>query len=334
MSIHQNHTPRHLKGPVPEMSVSPRLATVTLNGTLDRVLLVPDLLPGKAQDAIEQVILPSGKGLNVARAAKALGCDVLATGLLAGSCGEWIGHLVEQAGLHSRFYVLPFGESRTSTILVDPVRKQTTVVHDFGPSVPAALWPTIRAHIVSAVSGYTWVALCGSCPDGLPDTCCQELCNDMQAQGHQVCIDARDEWLAAAIAARPFLVKCNHHEAAQVLGCTIDTPTKACYAARAWIERGVRHVVISLGKQGAVAVEARGAWQVTAAQIDELSAVGSGDAMMAGLCLKLVQGESLVDATRYGVALGTANARTLGSACFAPESVPDLVAQSVITALR
>lgn len=316
------------------MPVSPCLATITLNGTLDRVLLVPDLCPGKAQDALEQIILPSGKGLNVARAAKTLGCDVLATGLLAGACGQWIGQLVEQTGLHNRFYTLPSGESRTSTILVDPSRDQTTVVHDLGPTVPTALWPTIRTHIVSAVSEYTWVALCGSCPDGLPDTCYSELCDDMQTRGHKVCIDARDKWLAAAIDARPTLVKCNHHEAARVLGCTISTPTEACRAAQVWIERGVRYVVISLGKQGAVAVGSTGAWQITAAKIDELSAIGSGDAMMAGLCLKLVQGESLADATRYGVALGTANALTLGSACFVTQSIPALVAQSTITALR
>ena len=316
------------------MSVSSCLATVTLNGTLDRVLLIPELRPGRAQDAVDQIILPSGKGLNVARAAKALGCDVLATGLLAGFCGEWIGHLVEHAGLHNRFYTLPDGESRTSTILVEPRQKQTTVVHDLGPTVSAALWPTIRRHIVSAVSGYTWVALCGSCPDGLPDTCCRDLCSELQAQGHKVCIDVRDKWLEAAIHARPTLVKCNHHEASRVLGYTISTPADARRAAQGWIERGVQYVVISLGEQGAVAVEANGAWQITAAKIDALCAVGSGDAMMAGLCISLVRGESLADATRYGVALGTANALTLGSACFSLESVPALVAQSTTTPLR
>ena len=316
------------------MSVSPCLATVTLNGTLDRVLLVPDLCPGTAQDALEQVVLPSGKGLNVARAAKALECNVLATGLLAGSCGQWIEHLVEQAGLHNHFYMLSSGESRSTTILVDPERDQTTVVHDLGPTVPSALWPTIRSHIVSAVSGYTWVGLCGSCPDGLPATCYRELCSDMQALGHKVCIDARDEWLEAAIYARPTLVKCNHHEAARVLGRSIDTPTEARQAAQTWIDRGIRYVVISLGEHGAVAVEPDGAWQITAAKVAVLSAIGSGDAMMAGLCLKLIEGESLAHATRYGVALGTANALVLGSACFEPASVPALVAQSVITPLR
>jgi 1-phosphofructokinase family hexose kinase len=292
---------------------------------------VPNLRLGGAQDAIEQVILPSGKGLNVARAAHVLGCDVMATGLLAGSCGRWIERLVEQAGIAHRFYSLPAGESRTSTILVDPTQHQTTVVHDLGPTVPSALWPTLRAYLVSAVIGYPWVALCGSCPDGLPKACYRDLCSDLQAQGHVVGIDARDHWLAAAIDTQPTLVKCNHHEAARVLGCTIDTPVEAVRAAQTWIERGIRYVVISLGAQGATAIQAGDAWQITAADVEVLSAIGSGDAMMAGLMLQLAQGASLADATRYGVAVGTANALTLGSACLQPESIPVLVAQSTIS---
>lgn len=276
--------------------------------------------------------LPSGKGLNVARAAHALGCQVMATGLVAGSCGQWICALLERAGIPERFLYLPHGESRTSTILVDPQRGQTTVVHDRGPAVPHDMWPQIRHHIVDAVRAYRWVALCGSCPEGLPDDVYAHLCHDLRVHDHRVCIDARDQWLIPALDVQPFLVKCNQHEAARILDVPVDTPEQACHGARRWLDKGIQHVVITLGAEGAIAAQAGHMWHVTAPRIQALSPVGSGDAMMAGLVVALSRGESLLDATRYGVAIGAANALKLGSACLDTQTVDALLAKTKIKA--
>jgi 1-phosphofructokinase len=292
--------------------------------------LVPDLQPGESQDALDDVILPSGKGLNVARAGHALGCQVMTTGLVAGSCGQWICALLQEAGIPERFVRLPHGESRTSTILIDPRRRHTTVVHDRGPTVPDGAWPQIRRHIVEAVHDYRWVALCGSCPAGLPDAVYADLCHDLQMHDHRVCIDARDQWLVHALEAQPFLVKCNQHEAARALNTAVETPQQACQGARRWLAQGVQHVVITLGQEGAIAAQARQAWHITAPHVQALSPVGSGDAMMAGLTVALSRGEPLPDATRYGIAIGAANTLTLGSACFDPGAIPQLLEQSEI----
>ena len=98
-----------------------RLATVTLNSTLDRVVQVPYLSFGQIHDASGIVTSAGGKGLNVARAARALGCEVVVTGLVAGRCGEWIADLATQEGMVERMIRVSRGESRVSTILVDPV---------------------------------------------------------------------------------------------------------------------------------------------------------------------------------------------------------------------
>jgi tagatose 6-phosphate kinase len=270
------------------------------------------------------MMLPGGKGINVARTAHALGGVVLATGLVAGSCGQWICALLEQAGISHSLFHLPRGESRISTILVDPERGLTTVLHDADPIVQVGMWPEIRRHINQAVQEYPWVALCGSCPPGLPGSVYADLCQDLQTRGQRVCLDTRGVWLTDALRAQPYLVKCNQSEAAQALNCTIETPVQARNAARQWIARGIECVVITLGAQGAIAAERTSAWYVAAPQVKALSPVGSGDTVMAGLIAALQRGEALPAATRYGVALGTANALTLGSACYDPETVPEL----------
>ncbi len=274
------------------------------------------------------MVLPSGKGLNVARSAHALGSPVLTTGLVAGAGGRQIRALLHEAQIPERFVWVAEGESRTATIVVDPEAGQTTVVHDVGPTLPPALWPQIRTHILRAVSGYRWVALCGSCPAGLPDSAYAELCAGLGSRGQHACLDARDAWLASALDARPYLVKCNGHEAAHVQGRLVETPAQAVEAARRWVCRGIAQVVITLGAQGAVAANAGGAWHVRAPHIDPLSPIGSGDALMAGLLLALAQGQTLAEATRYGVAIGTANALRLGSGCCDLDALPTLLQET------
>jgi 1-phosphofructokinase family hexose kinase len=291
-------------------------------------LLVPAFRAGQTRDAAEQVILPSGKGLNVARTADALGSTVLATGLVAGEGGRQIRALLHRAQIPERLFWTPEGESRTATILVDPEAGQTTTVHDAGPTVPPGLWGQIRTHILHAVLGYRWVALCGSCPAGLPDSAYAELCASLGSRGQYACLDARDAWLACALDARPYLIKCNQYEAAQVQGRLVETPEQAVEAAQQWVSHGIAQVVITLGAQGAAAANAAGAWEVQAPRIDPLSPIGSGDAFMAGLLVTLAEGQSLAEATRYGVAVGTANALRLGAGCCDLHALPALLQET------
>lgn len=333
--IHQGTSPRTpaSEGLNLNPSTPPFLATVTLNGTLDCVLLVPGLRLGQSHDATDALTLPGGKGINVARAAHTLNKQVLVTGLVAGQRGQRIRLLLAQMGLPDRLFSLPYGESRTSTILVDPARGSSTVLHHGGPTVQPDTWPVIRSHILAAVQGYRWVALCGSCPTGLPDAVYADLCARLRARGQRVCLDTRDEWLRAALVAQPHVVKCNQHEASRAFGYPVETPAQARDAARQWVELGIERVVITLGARGAVAVDGPQAWHIVAPPVKALSTVGSGDAATAGLIVALDCGCSLPDATRYAVVLGTANALVLGSACYDREAIPGLLNSTQVTSI-
>lgn len=314
------------------------VASVTLNGTLDRVIAIPGFRAGEIWSSGRVLTLGSGKGLNAARAAASLGARVLGVALVAGRCGEWIADRLHQEGLPAHLIRLPGGESRISTIVVDTTARQTTVILDLGPSASPEMWPDFRAQIVEAVVGYPWVILAGASLPGLPDTVYADLCADLLGRGQRVCLDARDQWLASALAVHPTLVKCNQHEAARLLGRPVDTPEQALDAARTWIARGIAQVVITLGRDGAVAAsserykEGRG-WHLTAPEVEALYPIGSGDAMSAGLVVALSRGEPLVEAVRYGVAVGTANTLLPGSGRCALDQVPALVERVSVRSL-
>ena len=66
------------------------IITVTLNAAIDKTLAVPNFRLGRRHRAVEQTAMAGGKGVNVARALKALGQPVIATGVAGGPTGTRI----------------------------------------------------------------------------------------------------------------------------------------------------------------------------------------------------------------------------------------------------
>jgi fructose-1-phosphate kinase PfkB-like protein len=110
------------------------ILTVTLNPALDRTMTVPNFQAGFRHRATDTITLPGGKGINVARAAKALGRPVIATGFIGGRKGDQI-----VAGLNSEGILCDFvpvaGESRISTAVVDSATNGVTEITEQGPEI-------------------------------------------------------------------------------------------------------------------------------------------------------------------------------------------------------
>jgi fructose-1-phosphate kinase PfkB-like protein len=95
------------------------IITVTLNAAIDKSLSVPNFRLGRRHRTVEQRTAAGGKGVNIARALKALGQPVIATGLAGGSTGT---HIVEQLTEESILndFVRIREDSRTNTSVLDP----------------------------------------------------------------------------------------------------------------------------------------------------------------------------------------------------------------------
>ena len=109
------------------------IITVTLNAAIDKTLAVPNFRLGRRHRAVEQTAMAGGKGVNVARALKALGQPVIATGVAGGPTGtRIIEQLTEEAILND--FVRIREESRTSTAVIDPTSGEQTEINERGPA--------------------------------------------------------------------------------------------------------------------------------------------------------------------------------------------------------
>jgi 6-phosphofructokinase 2 len=135
-----------------------------------------------------------------------------------------------------------------------------------------------------------------------------QLVKSAQRHGLRCIIDSSGEALAAALDVGNIeLVKPNQKELSALVGRDLSQPDDVRHAAQELIRSGkVRRVVVSLGPQGALGVDASGSVQVVPPPMKSQSTVGAGDSMVGAMTLRLAEDASLEDMVRFGVAAGSA----------------------------
>lgn len=93
----------------------------------------------------------------------------------------------------------------------------------------------------------------------------------------------------------------NEVEAAEIAGRAVDGPVAARDAAQALRARGVRRVVVTLGADGAVSVDADGCHHHPALRVDAVDTTAAGDTFTGALAVALAGGATLVDAVGRGL---------------------------------
>ncbi|NJM09153.1 1-phosphofructokinase family hexose kinase [Candidatus Gracilibacteria bacterium] len=174
------------------------------------------------------------------------------------------------------------------------------------------------------------VALCGSLPQGVAPERYGELVQLVQSQGFLAIVDTSGAALHAAFAARPWAIKVNARELGELLGRDITTVETAAAALEELRASGVAIAAVTLGAQGALALDDTGCWWASPPPIELVSSIGSGDSLLAGLCSGLLRGQSLPEALRLGVACGSADALTIGGGLIEMATVERLAAATQV----
>jgi 1-phosphofructokinase len=312
------------------------LLTVTSNTTIDRTLFIPHLTPGAVHRAATVHLAAGGKGLNVTRAARVLGYEVVATGALAGHAGRIVADLAVAEGLRTDWHWLAQGETRTCT-LINHDGGDTTVINEQGPTLAAGDWGGFATHVQQVAQTAEAVAFAGSVPLGVAPEALGELARSLVTPQRAIYVDTSAAALAAVLA-RPLglCLKVNRGELAGGLGLEPNglSLTKLIHEAQRLIAQGAVLVVVSLGGEGALMVTAEGrVWQATAPSLKVISTVGSGDSMLAGLVVARLRGYSLPEALAFSVACGSANVMSTLPGRFERGQVEALLGQVGVTQL-
>ena len=136
------------------------------------------------------------------------------------------------------------------------------------------------------------------------------VCYTKLLREHQLkcVVDSSGDALKAAVTFGNLeLLKPNQSELSELTGHTLEDPNDVINAARALIQQGAaKRIVVSLGPQGALGVDAEQAIHVVPPPVKKMSTVGAGDSMVGAMVLKIAEDAPFADIVRYGVAAGTA----------------------------
>ena len=303
------------------------IVTVTMNAAIDRTLTVPNFQRGQRHRASDGLTLAGGKGINIARALKRLGVPVVATGLAGGQTGTRIVEALTAEAILNDFVRIE-GESRTSTAIVDPTGGSYTEVNEWGPHVDADELETLLEKLTYLSRGADYVIFAGSLPRGIEDGFYAEAIRELNRRGVLTVLDCEGEPFRLGTQAEPFLVSPNEREAEGLVGQEFHDDDDFLTGLDAIAELGARNVLITR-ESGCWALlrserEPR-RYRALAPRMDPISAVGSGDVLLAGFVAARLEERSDEEALRAAVAAGAASTMQIGAGRFEPRDAGQLV---------
>jgi 1-phosphofructokinase/tagatose 6-phosphate kinase len=284
------------------------IVTVTLNAAIDRTLTVPNFQRGQRHRASAGVTLAGGKGINVARALKALGVPVVATGLVGGATGSRIVEALTREAILNDFVHIE-GESRTSTAVVDSTGGTYTEINEWGPAVTTDELDTLLEKLRYLTQDAELEVFAGSLPRDVDDSFYAEAARELAKRHVASVLDTEGEPLRLGV------------EAEGLVGQEFHDEEDFRLALDGIAELGARNVLITT-EQGAVALlredrETR-RYRALAPRVDAVSVVGAGDVLLAGFLAARHSGRSNEEALRAAVAAGAASTLEVGAGRFDP----------------
>jgi 1-phosphofructokinase family hexose kinase len=303
------------------------IITVTLNAAIDKTLAVPNFRLGRRHRAVEQTAMAGGKGVNVARALKSLGQPVIATGIAGGFTGtRIIEQLTEEAILND--FVRIQEESRTSTAVVDPTSGEQTEINERGPTVSEAEQELFLEKLLYLAKGAGVCVISGSLPRGVEPSFYARMVEELNKLDVTTVLDSEGESLRLATRAGPAVVSPNEIEAEELAGNEFSDDDDRRHAVSEIVEMGADEAVMTMadGCLASVGTEhdATNPRRVVRARLEPLepvSAVGSGDAFLAGFVSCRYSGDSTEESLRFGVACGAESTQHFGAGVIDPREV-------------
>ena len=311
-------------------STSPtaRIATLTMNPTIDVAYEVDKLSPTHKQRCHSEQYDPGGGGLNVARIVGRLGGDAVCYYLSGGTTGSTLDGLLWKRCFNRK----PIPISGNTRICFNMQELATGLEYRFVPEGPEVLESEWRAALLEIEkSDCEYLVVSGSLPRGVPDDFYSRVAEIVTARGIKMVLDSSGPALREGLASGGiYMAKPSESELSKLMGRDLVEPEDIGDAAMQIVNAGQAEIVaVTMGGEGAVLATESG-WQfLPALKVEPKSAVGAGDSFVAAMVYALASGREVLDAFRYGMAAGSAAVLTPGTDMCRPEDVERLYLESL-----
>jgi len=299
---------------------------LALNPSIDAEWRVDDVLWEEKNSVQSERRWAGGKGINVARWLKHLGGQPQLFLPLGGKTGDELAGYLREEKIPA--HIIRLREPTRVNVIVTTTGGRQMRFNPLGPKLSQREWGAflksvernlkrMRAaqggvrHSVRAARSFAWLGLLilsGSLPRGLPVTAYARLIRLAHRFGVRTLLDCDGPALAAAVKARPFLVKPNEHELAQWWRRPLRSEAEIVRAARALSEQTRGWVFVSRGAKRSLLVNCAEGFQFVATppRVKPRNTVGAGDALLAAVARQIQRGEPPEKWLEFGLRIGSA----------------------------
>lgn len=279
--------------------------TITFNPALDYVVKVDDFKVGSLNRTLDESVYAGGKGINVSIVLNNLGVDNKALGYIAGFTGDEIKRRVENLGCNTDFIKLNNGMSRINVKLKS---NEESEINGTGPDIDEEALNKLFKKL-DTLKEEDFLILAGSVPRSIPKNIYEIIMERLQEKKVRFVVDATGELLLRVLKYKPFLIKPNHHELADLFNVEIKNEEDIISYGKKLQEMGAQNVLISMAGDGAIFISSEGEVIKSAVPKGVLkNSVGAGDSMVAGFIAGYLKNNSLEKAFKMGIATGSASA--------------------------
>lgn len=279
--------------------------TITLNPSLDYIVKVDSFKVDSLNRIEEERIYAGGKGINVSIVLKNLGVENTALGYVAGFTGDEILRQIKNHGVNCDFVKLENGFSRINVKLKSDGE---TEINGSGPEITEENLKILYEKLSCLTKG-DYLILSGSIPASVPDDIYENIMNRLLDTGVEFIVDATKELLLKVLKYKPFLIKPNHHELAEMFNVELKDDEDIIKYGKKLQEMGAKNVLISMAGDGAILLPENG--EAIKREVPKgilKNSVGAGDSMVAGFLCGYLKNKDIDEAFKMGIATGSASA--------------------------
>ena len=162
---------------------------------------------------------------------------------------------------------------------------------------------------VHKLSKGDFLILSGSIPKSVPDDIYERIMKSLLDKEVEFIVDATGDLLLKVLKYKPFLVKPNHHELAEIFEVELKSDEDIIKYGRKLQEMGAKNVLISMAGDGAILLPEDG--EPIKREVPKgilKNSVGAGDSMVAGFLCGYLKNRNIDEAFKMGIATGSATA--------------------------
>lgn len=278
--------------------------TVTFSPSIDYIPYVENFQLNELNRASKVSYYPGGKGINISRVLSRIDCETTALGFLGGFTGRYIQDFLDADQVRNNFISI----EDATRINVKIKSSKETELNGPSPKLTKENIAQLLFLLKQQIKSDDWIVVSGTVPS--------EVTTEFFEQLQTLCLQKEAKWvldtsgprLKSLLSYKPFLMKPNQQELAELVNNEVQTVEDVLHYSRQLVAQGISTVVVSLGGAGAVCTTAEGSIIAKAPIGKVVNTVGAGDSVVAGIISQLANGKKIKQAFQYGVAAGSATA--------------------------